>query len=219
MSPHILIEAAVDSIASADQAVAEGADRLEACGNLGVGGLTPSFTLLRHCLTLGVPCLAMVRPRAGDFFYGPSEIADIHAVASELCDAGADGVVVGILRRDGSVDAHATRGIVEVAGAKATVFHRAFDATPNASAALDALVKCGVTRVLTAGQASSAVEGADALAKLRSHAAGRIEILAGGGVRATNVAELVRRSGVLQVHARATEPGVVAAIRAALAPA
>lgn len=133
-----------------------------------------------------------------------------------MCDAGADGVVFGILRRDGSIDAHATRGIVALAGAKETVVHRAFDATPDAIAALDALIECGVTRVLTAGQASSAVEGAEVLAKFREHAAGRIEILAGGGVRAPNVVDLVQRSGLRQVHARATESGVVAAIRAEL---
>jgi len=216
---RILIEAAVDSVAAADRAVAEGAHRLEVCGNLGVGGLTPALPLLRHCLTLGVPCLAMLRHRAGDFVYGPSEIADMHAVASELCDAGANGIVFGILRRDASIDAHATRGIVQLAGSRETVFHRAFDATPDARAALDTLVDCGITRVLTAGQASSAVEGAEVLARLRTYAAGRIEILAGGGVRGPNVAELVRRSGVRQVHARATEPGVVAAIKAALAGA
>jgi copper homeostasis protein len=213
---RVLIEAAIDSAASAERAVSEGADRLEVCGNLGVGGLTPSLTLLQHCLTLDVPCLAMVRPRAGDFNYGPPEIADIHAVAKELCDAGAGGVVFGILRRDGSIDAHATRGIVAVAGARDTVFHRAFDAVPNARAALDQLIQCGVTRVLAAGQASSAAEGADALAALMAHAAGRIEIIAGGGVRGPNVAALVQRSGLKQVHARATEPGVVAAIKAAL---
>jgi copper homeostasis protein len=215
----LLIEAAIDSIASAERAVAEGADRLEVCANLGVGGLTPSTRLLRHCLTLGVPCLAMVRHRAGDFVYGAAEVANIHATAREMCEAGAAGTVFGILRRDSRIDAHATRGLVEIAAGKQTVFHRAFDATPDAVAALDTLIACGVTRVLTAGQASSAVEGADMLAALKAHAAGRIEILAGGGVRAPNVVELVRRSGLKQIHARATEPGVVAALRLALANA
>ena len=87
----IVVEAAVDSIASAEQAAAEGADRLEVCANLGVGGLTPSTALLKHCLTLGLPCLAMVRPRAGDFFYGPTEIAEIHSTAGDMCEAGAAG--------------------------------------------------------------------------------------------------------------------------------
>jgi copper homeostasis protein len=212
----IVVEAAVDSIASAERAAAEGADRLEVCANLGVGGLTPSTALLRHCLTLGLPCLAMVRPRAGDFFYGPTEIAEIHSTAEEMCAAGAAGAVFGILLRDGTVDMHAVRGIVKVCGAKETVFHRAFDATPNAIQALNTLITSRVTRVLTSGQASAAVEGTALLTSLIRHAKGRIEIMAGGGVRAPNVVELVQQSGVTQVHARATEPGVVAAIKAAL---
>lgn len=159
----------------------------------------------------------MVRPRAGDFVYDAAEVANIHGVSLEMCDAGAAGVVFGILRRDGSIDAHATRGIVRLVGAKETVFHRAFDATPDAESALDALIECGITRVLTAGQASSAVEGAQKLAALWAHAAGRIEIIAGGGVRAPNVGELARKSGLKQIHARATEPGVIAGLRAALA--
>jgi copper homeostasis protein len=213
----ILVEAAIDSFAAAERAVSDGADRIEVCANLGVGGLTPSKGLLRQCLTLGVPCLAMVRPRAGDFFYASSDIVQIGAATSEMCDAGAHGVVFGLLLRGGTVDTGATRALVELCDSKDTVFHRAFDATPDPVVALDALIACGVTRVLTSGQATSAVEGAETLATLRTHAAGRIEIMAGGGVRSPNVVELVQRSGVKQVHARATEPGVVAAIRAALA--
>jgi len=213
----IVVEAAVDSIASAEQAAAEGADRLEVCANLGVGGLTPSTALLKHCLTLGLPCLAMVRPRAGDFFYGPTEIAELHSTANEMCAVGAAGVVFGILLRDGTVDMHAVRGLIKVCGSKETVFHRAFDATPNAIQALNTLITSRVTRLLTSGQATSAVEGTALLTSLIRHAKGRIQIMAGGGVRAPNVVELVQNSGVTQVHARATEPGVVSAIKAALA--
>jgi copper homeostasis protein len=217
MLRRVLVEAAIDSLVSAQRAVAEGADRLEVCANLGVGGLTPSSALLRQCLTLSVPCLAMLRQRPGDFVYAAQEIAELHSLTSEMCAAGASGVVFGVLRRDGKIDSHATRGIVLQASGRTTVFHRAFDATPAAVEALDALIDCGVTRVLTSGHASSAAEGADMLARLRAHADGRIEILAGGGVRAPNVAELVRRSGVHQVHARATEAGVIAGIRQSLA--
>jgi copper homeostasis protein len=213
---HVLIEAAIDSYPAAQRAVAEGADRLEVCANLGVGGLTPATALVRQCLTLSVPCLAMLRQRPGDFVYGASDVADLHSLAGEMRIAGAFGIVFGVLRRDGKIDAHATRGIVVQADTIETVFHRAFDATRDAMEALDVLIDCGVTRVLTSGHASSAAEGADTLARLREHADGRIEILAGGGVRAPNVAELVRRSGVHQVHARATEAGVIAGIKRAL---
>jgi copper homeostasis protein len=217
MLRRVLVEAAIDSFGTAQRAIAEGADRLEVCANLGVGGMTPSTALLRRCLTLSVPCLAMLRQRPGDFVYTASEIADLHSLANEMRSTGAAGVVFGVLRRDGTIDAHATRGIVLQADGIATVFHRAFDAAPDAMEALDVLIDCGVTRVLTSGHASSAAEGADMLARLRTRAAGRIEILAGGGVRAPNVAELVRRSGVHQVHARATEVAVISGIRSALA--
>ncbi|MEW5918153.1 MAG: copper homeostasis protein CutC [Gemmatimonadota bacterium] len=217
MLRRVLVEAAIDSFLAAQRAVAEGADRLEICANLGVGGLTPTTSLLKQCLTLGVPCLTMLRQRPGDFVYSAAEIADLHTLAREMRTAGAGGVVFGVLRRDGTIDAHATRGVVVLAEGIETVFHRAFDAAPNALAALDALIECGVTRVLTSGHASAAAEGAETLGKLREHAQGQIEILAGGGVRAPNVAELVRRSGVYQVHARATEAGVIAAIKQALA--
>lgn len=213
---HILIEAAIDSIASAERAVAEGADRLEVCANLEVGGLTPPMALLRRCLTLGVPCVAMARPRAGDFVYAASEVASIQAAVGGMCGAGAAGVVFGILRHDGSVDARATRGVVLVAGTKETVFHRAFDLTPDATLALEALIECGVTRVLTSGKSHEASAGASTLQALVRQAAGRVQIIAGGGVRAHNVLQLVRLSGVTQVHARGTEPGTIAAIRAAL---
>ncbi len=216
LTQRIIVEAAIESVAAAERAIADGAHRLEVCASLGVGGLTPSTSLLRQCLTLGVPCLAMVRPRAGDFFYGPAEIAEIHATAKEMCDAGAAGIVFGILLRDGTVDMHAVRGVVNVCGSKESVFHRAFDATPNAIQALNTLITCRLTRLLTSGQATSAVEGTTVLASLIKHAKGRIQIMAGGGVRAPNVVELVQRSGVTQVHARATEPGVIAAIKAAL---
>lgn len=158
----------------------------------------------------------MVRPRGGDFVYRPSELASIQAAAGEMTAAGAEGIVFGMLRDDRSVDARATRDLVLAAGTKETVFHRAFDATPNAALALETLIECGVTRVLTSGQAHQALAGASMLQALARQAAGRVQIIAGGGVRAHNVLHLVRRAGVTQVHARGTEPGTIAAIRAEL---
>lgn len=213
----IIVEAAIDSISAAEQAVREGADRLEVCRDLDLGGLTPSSELLRECLALGVPCVAMARPRAGDFTYDTVELARVRAMVSTLCEAGVHGVVFGVLRRDQRVDLSALRAIVRICGGTSTVFHRAFDHVPSAVDALDALIELGVTRVLTAGQAATAAQGADTLARLVERAAGRIEILPGGAIRAGNVSELVSRSGVLQVHARGTEPGVIAAIKAVLA--
>ncbi len=213
----ILLEAAVDSAGDAERAVREGADRLEVCANLDVGGLTPSIALLRHCLALAVPCVPMARPRAGDFVYDAAERATLEADAAALRDAGAHGVVFGVLTPDRVIDADAVRHVVKIGAGIETVFHRAFDQTPNALESLQTLIACGMTRILTSGLAATAAAGTASLAALIAHAGERIQILPGSGVRAHNVIDIVRRTGATQVHARATERGVISAIRSALA--
>jgi copper homeostasis protein len=213
---RVLIEAAVDSIAAAERAVREGAARLEVCAELAVGGLTPSIELLRACLALGVPCIAMARPQAGGHRYDAAELMALHSTVAALLDAGAHGVAFGVLEAAGTVDADTVRAIVELAGEKQTVFHRAFDRTPSVATALETLIDCGVTRVLTSGQAPTAVEGIKMLSVLRERAGGGIEILPAGSVRGHNVATIVERTGVDQVHARGTESGVIAEIATAL---
>lgn len=210
--PRILIEAAVDSIDAAERAVREGADRLEVCSNLAAGGLTPSIGLLSGCLVLGVPCVAMARPHADGYRYDTAELRALLSTVTTLFRAGAHGVVFGVLDADGTVDADTVRAIVERADDKQTVFHRAFDRTPSVATALETLIDCGVTRVLTSGQAATAKEGIKMLSVLHKRAGGGIEILPGGAVRAQNVLEIVRRTGVGQVHARGTDPGVIAEI-------
>jgi copper homeostasis protein len=212
----VVIEAAVDSLADAERAVSEGAGRLEVCGDLIVGGVTPSRDMLRSCLALGVPCVAMARPRAGDFVYDDLEMQSLLADASEMVSAGAHGVVFGCLNRTNAVDVEAVAGLVRIAENAETVFHRAFDETPDSFAALETLIACGVTRVLTSGHARTALEGTANITALNTRAGGRIAVLPGGTVRADNVRALVARTGVTQVHARATEAGVIAGIRAAL---
>ena len=212
----ILIEAAIDSPAAAERAVLEGAGRLEVCARLDLGGLTPPLELLRHCLSLGVPLVAMVRPRAGDFVYTGADMQQLMRDAAAMRDAGAHGVVFGILKPDHTIDEKAVTTLLQICSGVATVFHRAFDATPDAQAALETLIEWGVTRVLTSGHAKTAAEGVASLVTLTEQAAGLIEILPGGGIRALNVADIVRRTGVTQVHARSTEPGVIASIKLAL---
>ena len=211
----MLIEAAIDSLADAERAVAEGAGRLEVCANLDVGGLTPSVELLKSCLALGVPCAAMARPRAGNFVHGADEFRALAAQADAMYQAGASGIVFGMLTHEHRVHAVAVREIVGRCARIETVFHRAFDECPDSHDALDTLIACGVTRVLTSGRAPIAAEGVELLGSLVRRAAGRITILPGGGVRAPNVRAIVDGSGVTQVHARASQPGVIAGIVAA----
>lgn len=116
--------------------------------------------------------------------------------------AGVDGIVIGILRRDGTVDAERTRAMLALARPMSVTFHRAFDATPDALGALDTLIELGVDRVLTSGQASSVVDGLDVIAELVTRAKGRIVIMACGGVNEHNAARVIRESGVRELHAR-----------------
>jgi copper homeostasis protein len=135
-----------------------------------------------------------------------------------VLERGSAGVVFGALTVDGAIDTELARRVVHRCGTVPTVFHRAFDQVRDQETALELLVDCGVTRVLTSGGAPTALAGADRIGALVRRAAGRIDILAGGGVRSTHVVELVSRAGVDQIHARATEPGVIRQLLLATAP-
>jgi copper homeostasis protein len=199
-----LLEIAAASIASALAAQEGGADRIELCANLREGGTTPSYgTLVEARKHLRIPIHVLIRPRGGDFLYDDVEaetmLRDIEACAR----AGADGVVIGALDADADIDIALCRRMIAAAGGLDVTFHRAFDAARERTAALETIVELGCRRVLTSGAASSAPQGADVLAQLVRQAAGRIAIMAGGGVNADNVRELVARSGVSECHASA----------------
>jgi copper homeostasis protein len=201
---RILIEAAVESLDDALAAVAGGADRLELCGDLSVGGTTPDPTLVRAVVDrVGVPVLAMIRPRGGSFVYSDPELDGMRRDIGAALDAGAAGVVLGVLDERHRVDLDRTRMLLDAAGGGERVtFHRAIDRTPDLAEGVDALVSLGVARVLTSGGAATASDGAAVLSALVTRAGERLRILAGGAVRATNVRDLVERSGVREVHAR-----------------
>lgn len=203
MSHSVLIEACVDSVASALAAASGGAHRLELCDDLVEGGTTPSagmIALVRERVPLALHVL--VRPRGGDFLYSADDVAvmlrDI-AVAREL---GADGVVIGALTPDGAIDVPLTRRLARAARPLRLTFHRAFDFTRDLPASLEALAGIGVERVLTSGGAASALDGMGTIAELRQRAAGRITILAGGGITEENAARIVRGTGVRELHVR-----------------
>jgi copper homeostasis protein len=203
-------------VAAAERAVAEGADRLEVCGDLSVGGITPSPALLAAALATGVPCVAMARPRGGPFVLSEADRAATLHDAERVLAAGAHGVVFGGLTAHHRVDVALTAAIVNVAGASEAVFHRAFDDSEDPLADLDTLRELGVTRVLTAGGRSTAWDGRGQLALYVRRAQGRITVLPGGGVRGPHAAALLNATGADQLHARATDPGVIAALRAAV---
>jgi copper homeostasis protein len=210
-----LVEACVDSVASAAAAERGGAARLELCDALHDAGTTPSAGMIAAVKErVRVPVFVIVRPRGGGFVYGADEMDVMLRDVKAARAFGADGIVIGALRADGIVDAAATASLVEAAGALPVTFHRAFDLVADREAALETLAACGVRRVLTSGGAPTAIEGADAIAALVTQSAGRVGVVAGGGVREAHVAELVRRSGVREVHVRGTRPA-----RTVMAPA
>lgn len=182
-----------------------GGDRIELCTALSLGGLTPSAALVQRARAMTrLPIMMMLRPREGGFCYSPEEFRQMALDLKFGLAVGVDGFVFGCLQQDGTVDERRTAHLVKLAAGRQTVFHRAFDVTPDPFAALETLVELGVMRILTSGQRPTAIDGADLIRKLVGQANGRIEVMPGAGVRAENVATLVQRTGVDQVHASAS---------------
>jgi copper homeostasis protein len=203
----ILIEACVDTVHSALAAEAGGADRIELCDNLVEGGTTPSAGMIEECIArLGIPVFVIIRPRGGDFLYTSSEITVMLRDIAHARRLGVKGIVTGALERDATVSGNVMRELLVAAAPLPVTFHRAFDVVQDPRRALETLVELGASRVLTAGQAATALEGATAIAASVEQSAGRITIIAGGGITEDNVAEVVRITGVTEVHVRGTVP-------------
>jgi copper homeostasis protein len=199
----VLVEACVDSVAGALAAVAGGARRLELCDNLAEGGTTPSAGMLATVRErVGVPIHVLIRPRGGDFLYDADELTVMLCDIAEAKRHGAGGAVLGALTRDGRVDAERTRLLIDAARPMAVTFHRAFDLARDPAEALDSLIALGLERLLTSGQAATAEAGIGVIAAMVKRAAGRIGILAGGGVDEGNAALIVRETGVAEIHVR-----------------
>ncbi|HEY4900990.1 MAG TPA: copper homeostasis protein CutC [Terriglobales bacterium] len=198
---NILLEIVASTVDDCVAAESGGADRIELCAAIATGGLTPSLgTLVEVKKRVRVPLMAMVRPRAGGFCYSEADFAAMQRDAAFLLEHGADGIVFGVLHSDSSVDTKRCGKLLELAGGRQTVFHRAFDVVPDPSDALEDLIDLGFTRVLTSGQKKTALEGGDLLHRLIARAGPRIELMAGGGVRSHNVRQLVEATRCTQVH-------------------
>lgn len=200
------LEICVDSLASARAAAEGGADRLELTSALEAGGLTPGPGLLAAVQeAVALPIMMMVRPRSGDFCYDADEIRMMEREIRWARDQGVAGVVLGLLRPDGSIDEAATRHLVEVARPLEVTFHRAFDLCRHPKRSLDLLMTLGVERILTSGQAVSAGQGIPLLRELVQLAGDRLTILAGAGVNPRNISLIIRETGVRECHGSASE--------------
>ena len=203
----MLVEACVDSLESALAAEHGGAGRLELCAALHDGGTTPSAGTI-ECVAerARIPVVVLVRSRGGSFVHSDDEVRVMERDVRHAVAHGAQGIAIGLLERDGTIDVAGMRRLIDASAGVPVVFHRAFDRTPDLFGSLDALIELGVARVLTSGGARSAYDGRDVLARLVAHAARRVTILAGGGIREENVAAVVEASGVDEVHVRPTQP-------------
>ena len=205
-SSPILVEACVDSVESAIAAERGGAHRLELCDSLVDGGTTPSAGMIAAVkAAVRIPVFVILRPRGGGFVYSDAEAEVMRRDAEVAATLGADGVVVGALQPDGRVDIGRTRALIEASRGLSVTFHRAFDLVRDRYEALDALASAGVTRVLTSGGARTALLGADEIGSIVRAAGSRLTVVAGGGIREENVAEVVRRSGAREIHVRGTK--------------
>jgi copper homeostasis protein len=199
----VLVEACVDSARSARRAVTGGAGRLELCANLVEGGTTPSSGLMSVIRKeASVPVHVLIRPRGGDFLYEADEVATMLADIAEAGRIGMAGVVIGALTPEGLIDERITRRLIDAARPMAVTFHRAFDLTADPIEALEALVRLGIERVLTSGQANTALEGIPVIRELVNRSAGRVTVLAGGGVNENNALRIVEETGVREIHLR-----------------
>jgi copper homeostasis protein len=189
---------------------------LELCDALFDGGTTPTAEMIVACkAAVSIPVFVMIRPRGGGFVYSDEERDVMRRDVVVARELGADGVVIGGLCPDGTVDLALVRLLVEAAHELPVTFHRAFDFVREFEASLESLIDAGVQRVLTSGGAATAVDGVTILAKLVHRAGSRIIVMAGGGIREENVRTVVSMSGVREVHARLTPSfaGTVEAIR------
>ena len=201
MDKPVILEVCVDSVEGAVAAQEGGADRVELCGNLIEGGATPSaavIQLTRQRIDIGLNVI--IRPRGGDFCYSDIEF-DVMKLDVELArEWGANGVVIGILNPDGSVDTDRTGILTELARPMRVTFHRAFDMARDPFAALEDLISLGIDRVLTSGQDLSALEGIGLLKNLVQKAGDRIIVMPGGGITERNIGKIVRETGAREVH-------------------
>jgi copper homeostasis protein len=181
--------------------VAAGANRLELCSGLELGGLTPSIGLAEAVLEFAsIPTMLMVRPRAGGFCYDRHEFAAMLRDAERFLEMGAAGIVFGILNPSGSINLPRVREIVAMTKPRDAVFHRAFDFVTEWRQEMDALIEAGCTRILTSGCTSTAIAGVATLREMIDFSAGQIEILPGGGIRVDNVVQIVQRTQCQQIH-------------------
>ena len=202
-----MLELCTETLEGVFAAAEAGAHRIELCSALAEGGVTPSLGLFRQAkMRSKLPIHVLVRPRAGNFCYSDLELAVMLEDIVQFREAGAAGLVFGTLTPEGSLELPKMKQLMAASDPLPVTFHRAFDVCLEPFKVLEQLIALGVTRVLTSGQEPDALTGASRLKALTEQAGDRIVIMAGGGIRASNAAQLVRETGVSELHFSAQKP-------------
>lgn len=198
--PDILLEVCVDDVEGLHAAIEGGADRIELCSALAVGGLTPSVGLMTLAGQCSVPIYAMIRPRAGDFVYCEDELAVMEDDIRFAATCGISGIVFGANHADGRLDEEVLKRLSDVVGSMPRTLHRAFDLVPDLAPAVDIAVACGFERILTSGRAPSVIEGLSDLRATLDIAGDSISIMPGAGVNLQTINALLDGVTIKEVH-------------------
>ena len=207
------LEVCVDDAAGLAAAVAGGADRIELCSALAVGGLTPSPGLMALAAEAQVPVYAMIRPRAGDFVYSLADVSQMENDIRTVAGFGLNGIVIGASLPDGTLDASLLGHLLSIAAGLPATLHRAIDLAPDLEKAMETAIGLKFERILTSGGAVTALEGLDNIVDLHGKAQGRIGIMPGSGITAENVGALLDALPGADIHASCSSPGPLPAAR------
>ena len=207
MSDTPILEICIDSVASAIAAEQGGAARVELCQNLFEGGTTPSMGTVYHALQrVGIKVNVIIRPRGGDFLYSEDEFAVMQHDIVALKEMGINGVVIGMLNADGTIDVERSSQLIELARPLEVTYHRAFDVTADPFRSLDDIIGLGVERLLTSGQEPSVLEGVELIAELVRRAGDDLIIMPGAGITEKNLPRIIRETGAKEFHVTGSAP-------------
>lgn len=207
MSCELTLEVCCADLQSVRAAKEGRAHRVELCQALELDGLTPSAEMMESAIGMGIPVQVLIRPREGDFVYNNDEVRQMRRDIRLAKQLGANGVVIGALRPDGSIDEDTVRSLVEEAKDLSITFHRAFDVCAKPLEALEQIISLGCHRLLTSGQAPTAEQGIPLLKKLVEQSAGRLIIMPGSGVNPQNACRILSETGAHEIHGSLRKDG------------